>query len=233
MTPRKKRSKIWKVDKDALIEIVNKSSSLSEVLKYFDLTGKGGNINTLKRRLNYEQIDYSHIKMGSSSNLGRKFVSTKIPLIDVMIENSTYCRSHLKRRILEEKLIEYKCEHCNLTNLWNNKKLVLHLEHKNGISNDNRLENLCFLCPNCHSQTDTYAGKRQKRKHICSCGAKISKNAKLCRKCSAKINWEPRKRTRPSKEQLKEDIKLSNYCAVGRKYGVSDNCIRKWERDYA
>ena len=48
---------------------------------------------------------------------------------------------------------------CGNEGFWNGKKLVLQLEHKNGIHNDHRVENLCFLCPNCHSQTDTYSGK--------------------------------------------------------------------------
>jgi hypothetical protein len=47
--------------------------------------------------------------------------------------------------------------------IWNKKKIVLQLEHKNGIHNDNRLENLEFLCANCHSQTDTYCGLNGKK----------------------------------------------------------------------
>jgi hypothetical protein len=50
-----------------------------------------------------------------------------------------------------------------IIDVWNNKKLVLHIEHINGISNDNRIENLCFLCPNCHSQTDTYGGRNKSK----------------------------------------------------------------------
>lgn len=64
---------------------------------------------------------------------------------------------------MDENLIPYKCMECGLENEWNNKKISLQLEHKNGINNDNRLENLGFLCPNCHSQTDSYAGKNKKK----------------------------------------------------------------------
>lgn len=77
----------------------------------------------------------------------------------VFVEGSTYPRHRLKARILKQKLIEYKCVYCGFSGMWNNKPLTLQLEHKNGISNDNRLSNLAFACPNCHTQTETYAGK--------------------------------------------------------------------------
>lgn len=83
-----------------------------------------------------------------------------IPLSEVMTENSTYPRKSLKRRILEEKLLDYKCK-CGNTGEWQNQKLVLQLEHKNGTHNDHRLENLEFLCPNCHSQTKTFGSRNR------------------------------------------------------------------------
>jgi hypothetical protein len=60
--------------------------------------------------------------------------------------------------ILLKNGIEYKCSECEISE-WNNKKLSLHLDLINGINNDNRIDNLRFLCPNCHSLTDTYCGK--------------------------------------------------------------------------
>ena len=85
----------------------------------------------------------------------------KFPTENILVENSSYARHNLKRRILEEKLIQYKCACCNLENEWNDKPIVLQLDHINGVNNDHRLENLRFLCPNCHSQQDTYAAKNR------------------------------------------------------------------------
>ena len=70
-------------------------------------------------------------------------------------------RKDVKKRMVSEGHLENKCYECGITD-WNSKPLVCHLEHINGISNDHRLENLTMLCPNCHSQTSTYAGKNRK-----------------------------------------------------------------------
>jgi len=83
---------------------------------------------------------------------------------EVFVENSTYARHHIKSRIIDDNLIDYHCSLCHNRGIHNGKKLSLQLDHINGICEDNRLENLRFLCPNCHSQTDTYAGKASKGK---------------------------------------------------------------------
>ena len=53
----------------------------------------------------------------------------------------------------------YLCGICGLGPEWNGMVLVLQIDHINGDSTDSRLENLRFLCPNCHSQTETFAGR--------------------------------------------------------------------------
>jgi 5-methylcytosine-specific restriction endonuclease McrA len=67
-------------------------------------------------------------------------------------------RHHLKRRLLQAGLLESVCRHCGLER-WQDMPLALQLHHLNGDRHDNRLENLALLCPNCHSQTDTWAGR--------------------------------------------------------------------------
>jgi len=80
----------------------------------------------------------------------------------VFVENSQYARHHIKRRVIEQQMIPYRCASCDNDGTHNGRPLVLQLDHMNGVNDDNRLENLRFLCPNCHSQEDTYAAKNRK-----------------------------------------------------------------------
>jgi len=81
---------------------------------------------------------------------------------DVFVENSNYARHHIKKRILEDNKIEYVCACCGIDAIWNNKPMPLILDHINGVNNDNRLENLRFVCSNCDSQLDTYKSRNKK-----------------------------------------------------------------------
>lgn len=71
-------------------------------------------------------------------------------------------RYNVKMRLLRAGLLKNECSDCGLTE-WCGKRLSMHIDHINGIHNDHRLENLRMLCPNCHSQTDTYGGKNRRR----------------------------------------------------------------------
>lgn len=85
----------------------------------------------------------------------------KHPIKDLLTNGVRRRSSHLKSRLIKEGLIEEKCNECNLGPIWNNKPLSLQLEHKNGNVKDNRLLNLCLLCPNCHTQTPTFGSKNK------------------------------------------------------------------------
>ena len=103
----------------------------------------------------------------------------------------------------------------------------------NGINDDNRIENLTFLCPNCHSQTDTYSGKKNKKKKIkkkCKCGKNILKTSNLCVACNSIKNRKVKKR--PALEDLLNAVNENGYKGAGKKYNVSDNTIRNWIKDY-
>lgn len=78
----------------------------------------------------------------------------------------SYSTNHLKRRLLKEGLIENKCHICELDSTWNNKPLVLHLDHIDGNPRNHKRNNLRMLCPNCHSQTLTYAGRRRHKLNL-------------------------------------------------------------------
>ena len=83
---------------------------------------------------------------------------------EVFVENSTYARHNLKRRIINQNMIPYKCAICNMPPEWMGKPMSLVLDHINGVNNDNRLDNLRFVCHNCDSQLETYKSRNRRRK---------------------------------------------------------------------
>jgi Zn finger protein HypA/HybF involved in hydrogenase expression len=160
---RKKRSKIWLLQEEEFLSLIKKSRSVKEALNYFGLENKGGNFRTIKQRISELNIDISHfLNNVEASNLTRKLSKDEFEQ-NWLIENSTRNRFHLKKYLTKFKLLDYKCHKCNNLGSWMGEQMILQLEHINGISNDNRLENLCFLCPNCHSQTLSFAGRKNKK----------------------------------------------------------------------
>ncbi len=100
-------------------------------------------------------INYSHFKPCNN----RPYTAENI-----LIRNSPARPATVKALILKNKLLDYKCKWCGLGPKWNGKKITIQLDHINGNNKDNRIENLRFLCPNCHSQTSTYKGKNSKKR---------------------------------------------------------------------
>ena len=227
---RKRTSPIWvAINDEEFRSLIKESSSFKDVLSYFALENKGHNYRTLKKRIKELNINISHIQKHFFKMVELN-LKNKIPLEDILVKNSTYNQSSLKNRLLKEDLLENVCNICGLSKKWNGKSIVLILDHINGISNDNRIENLRFVCPNCNSQLDTHCGKndhsRKRKRYLCSdCDSDIGKNAKRCLKCNSKRR---RKVERPPVEILKSEVDKFGYLSVGRKYGVSDNAIRKW-----
>ena len=148
-------------EKEKLEEVVKSSFSFAQVLKKIGLTPIGGNYRILQRKIKQFNLDISHFTgQGHLKGKSHNWSKTQ-PLKDILVENSTYQTCKLKKRLIKENLITNKCSECGLQDTWNGKKIVLQLDHINGNNSDNRLENLRILCPNCHSQTDTYAGKNK------------------------------------------------------------------------
>lgn len=88
----------------------------------------------------------------------------KYPIESVLVEDSTYARCALKKRLIDCGLLEYKCACCGIEAEWNGKPMPLILDHINGVNNDNRLENLRFVCSNCDSQLDTYKARNKRKR---------------------------------------------------------------------
>ena len=85
------------------------------------------------------------------------------PIDQILASGRRRNRFHVKTRLLLAGLKEARCEECGLTE-WRSRPISLELHHVNADGHDNRLENLRLLCPNCHSQTDTWGGRNKGRR---------------------------------------------------------------------
>jgi hypothetical protein len=227
---------------------VSASDSIAGALTLLGRVPKGGNYQSFHKFIKQYNIDTSHFT--GQAHLAGKIIGPKRPVEDYLSNSFAIGSDALRRRLLKEKLFEYKCYSCGLSE-WLNQPIPLELEHIDGNHANNLLENLTLLCPNCHAQTPTYRGRnrklagvahladarglnpRSKEKNLeagsnpvtrtCECGAKTM--GKQCKHCFnlkrlPQINWPPL-------EELLDRLSKSNYSRLGRELGVSDNAIRK------
>lgn len=148
-------SKIDLLSDGEFIELINNSSSTADVLRSLDYTVKG---NSWAYKIIAERMDKLNLSFGKKLKINQNGRVAKIPLEQVLTEDSDYNRTKLKERLVEEGIKKYECECCGISE-WMNKPISLQLHHLNGIHNDNRLSNLQLLCPNCHSQTENFGTK--------------------------------------------------------------------------
>ena len=211
---------------DSLNEIVINCQSYAEVLRLYNLPLNSGNYSTLKRHIKVQKIDVYHFDGGVSKRDFTDIRKLKISLDKILISESTYSNiSNLKNRLYNEGLKERKCELCGQDEIWRDSKISLILDHINGVNDDHRIENLRIVCPNCNATLPTHCGKNRKKLSYCKCGEKKYKTSILCKSCNDLMK---RKKERPTLERLEIDIKQLGYLKTGKKYGVSDNTIRKW-----
>ena len=242
-------------NKEKLNEAITNSKSSREVLEYLGLRAAGGNYNALKKAAKVFELELP--KYDFTVSTGPRGFSPSFPDEQVFVENSSYAnRSNLKKRMY---LMGYKeeCSECGIGPEWNGKPITLQLDHINGIYNDHRLENLRIICPNCHSQTETFAGrgswapkgdkptkpktvtvvqktqkpkppKRIKIATLCiDCESPVPRNTKRCSSCADTARQNRYSVTYPDIDVLIEQLNAANFVTVAKELGVSDNALRK------
>lgn len=229
---RRKTSPLWSISKSEIQTSLDTFSTYNQILEHFNLNPYSGTRTTFMSRIKSEGYDLSRFEKNHRDYMKHlsksKHNDTKLDLVDILVENSTYPRVHLKRQLIENHIIDNKCSECFVSGTWNNKPLSLQLDHINGVNNDNRIDNLRLLCPNCHSQTSTFSRRNIKVKHKClNCGVKISKKYTRCKKCSCVENGIKSRKFEITKEELINLIKQHPMTKVGEILGVSDNAVRK------
>jgi len=235
---------------------ITASRTWAETLRRLGYRTAGGNWLTLKKYAARWQIPTDHFDPDGVRNEALSKASAgRRPLAEILVRNSSYSRQHLKSRLFAEGLKQRRCEACGQGELWRGDRMALILDHVNGVPDDHRIENLRVLCPNCAATLDTHCVRKnrivptprpcprcgvafipsRRRQKYCSreCGSRWERNVPAG-PSSLKGRPRPgsRRVRRPPYAQLLKEIDEAGFAAVGRRYGVSDNAVRKWVRFY-
>ena len=213
-------------EKEELQKLVKECNSFADILIKQGKSVSGAAINILKEKLGTYHIPYFF--MNKYDDRHQK------SLEEILVEGTKYHSPSLKKRLIKAGFKQNVCEICGQIPEWNGKPLTLQLDHVNGNHTDNRLENLRIVCPNCHTQTNTWGSKKKKViKYCCDCGVEILSKSIRCRRCSANYNRTCLSRKdKPSKSELFQLICNQSFTSIGKLYHVSDNTIRKWCKRY-
>lgn len=230
-----------KYTREVLEAAVASSLSMREALKKAGAKNLAGSTHAyISKRLRSYGISTAHF-VGQKWSLGTTRTEYRKPASKILLFHPDERRQdsvHLSRSLLEIGR-EYKCYICGLHS-WRHKRIVLEIEHKDGDFQNDRSENIEFICPNCHSQTETFCrGPRLKeineRKERM---AEERKNRKERNHPSFEGYWRTkdkphlRKVERPEPGELQSLMQTMPMIKIGEKFGVSDNAVRKWIRRY-
>ena len=174
-----RRSYIAEIPDQVFLALVETSTSFADICRKL---GYSANSKVAVRKRMVELgVDLEAFAEKRVRHGGRR-----IPDEEVFVQNSSYGQANLKRRVLTDELLPYVCQECGQGPEWRGNPLVLILDHINGKCRDHRLGNLQFLCPNCNSQTSTFAGKNRQHNSTvsqCLCGGPKDSQSTKCKTC--------------------------------------------------
>lgn len=194
--------------------LAQQRTNINQICAMLNKRATNTNYEQIKKILERHNIDTSHFTYNPVTK------RNTLTFNDIFCKNSKLKNnSKLKDNILKNSLKDRICEKCQNTH-WNGELIPLEVHHINGDRHDNRIENLQFLCPNCHAQTDNFCGKNIKKTLIPANSSKKKKIINKLSKC-------------PDKNVLINDFKTKgSFKQVGVIHGVSDNTVKKWFKKY-
>lgn len=227
---------------DDLISAIACCESMAATARHLGLCPTGNSYQTLRHYVRKLRIDTSHFSPPRRIRLTYEMI---------FCENSLCRGSKLAKYVLRHSLLSYVCSECGNTGIHNGKPLRLQIDHINGVHNDNRVGNLRFLCPNCHTQTPTYARAKSKIGKAPSDTKPAEYRTLNCSYClrdfqrlASKVRYL-NQTTGPfycgssclkAKNSMSLDRKTAilseynetkSYRATGKKFGISDVAVRK------
>lgn len=200
-----------------LQKAVSVSYDYSQTLLQMGRRVAGGNMGTLKKYIALWDIDTSHFKR-AKSNIHLYLVNGPMDNDLWFVKGIRRNNGQSKNRLYESGLKKRECEFCGQGEYWREKYMGLILDHIDGDSVNNAIENLRVLCPNCNATLDTHCGRKNRKIKLVPEGPK----PKLKRPGARRV------KDRPASDILLKEIEELGYAGTGRKYGVSDNAVRKW-----
>lgn len=205
--------------------IVKNSNSFKECLKKLGYSSNSGKqTHILQQKIESLNIDISHF-----DQLKKRVSRTPE---NIFIENSTAAQKVLRNWYIKGNYTPYICSICGQEPFWKDKPLTLILDHINGKNNDDRLENLRWVCPNCNQQLDTTNARNPYRKYeinyCIDCGKVISPLSVRCQICDGKRKRIPLDEMPVTREELKFLIRNESFTEIGKKFNITDNSVRKW-----
>jgi hypothetical protein len=153
-----RQRRVLPVSDEVFTRIVREAASVAAVIRGLGQAYAGAHYRNVHQEVQRLGLDTSHWT-GQAHGLS---VQTRLLSAQVLVENSDTSTGRVKKIILREGLLPFRCALCKMDPVWRGQPLMLRLDHANGIRNDHRLDNLRFVCPNCDSQTDTFCGRNKR-----------------------------------------------------------------------